>query len=111
MLCKTARARTITSNRKYREREFLWTTVNCDARRFASGVSAVSPVWAQFDLGKMLDVGKDLAKSESLSDEELKNTFDQMSAEMDRQNPVAPAGNPYAKRLAKLTSGLARTTA
>lgn len=72
----------------------------------ASGVSAVSPVWAQFDLGKMLDAGKDLAKSESLSDEELKSTFDQMSAEMDSQNQVAPAGNPYAKRLAKLTSGL-----
>ena len=73
----------------------------------ASGVSAVSPVWAQFDLGKMLDAGKDLAKSETLSDEELKNTFDQMSAEMDRQNQVAPAGNAYAKRLTKLTSGLA----
>ena len=72
----------------------------------ASGVSAVSPVWAQFDLGKMLDAGKDLAKSESLSDEELKSTFDQMSAEMDSQNQVAPAGNPYAKRLTKLTSGL-----
>src|SRR3989338_1735185 len=62
----------------------------------ASGVSAVSPVWAQFDLGKMLDAGKDLAKSESLSDEELKSTFDQMSAEMDSQNQVAPAGNPFA---------------
>ena len=72
----------------------------------ASGVSAVSPVWAQFDLGKMLDAGKDLAKSESLSDEELKSTFDQMSAEMDRQNKVAPAGNPYSGRLGKLTSGL-----
>jgi len=72
----------------------------------ASGVSAVSPVWAQFDLGKMMDAGKDLAKSETLSDAELKSTFDQMSDEMDRQNQVAPAGNPYAKRLTKLTSGL-----
>ncbi len=72
----------------------------------ASGVSAVSPVWAQFDLGKMLDAGKDLAKSESLTDAEVKAAFDQMAAESDRQNRIAPAGNPYAARLSKLTSGL-----
>lgn len=72
----------------------------------ASGVSAVSPVWAQFDLGKMLDAGKDLAKSESLTDDEVKAAFDQMAAESDRQNRIAPAGNPYATRLNKLTAGL-----
>lgn len=72
----------------------------------ASGVSAVSPVWAQFDLGRMLEAGKDLAKSESLTDEEVKSAFDQMAADMDRQNRVAPAGSAYANRLSKLTSGL-----
>ena len=71
----------------------------------ASGVSAVSPVWAQFDLGKMLDAGKDLAKSESLTDDEVKAAFDQMAAESDRQNRIAPSGNPYATRLNKLTAG------
>jgi len=72
----------------------------------ASGVSAVSPVWAQFDLGKMLDAGKDLTKSESLTDAEVSSYFDQMAQESDRQNKIAPAGNPYASRLNKLTSGL-----
>ena len=32
----------------------------------ASGVSAVSPVWAQFDLGKMLDAGKDVRYYENI---------------------------------------------
>jgi putative metalloprotease len=61
----------------------------------ASGVSAVSPVWAQLNLGKMLEAGKDLSKSESLSDDQLKSYFDQMSADMDRR-PAAPtlAGSP-----------------
>jgi putative metalloprotease len=72
----------------------------------ASGVSAVSPVWAQFDLGRMLEAGKDLAKSESLTDEEVKSAFDQMAADMDRRHRVAPAGSAYATRLTKLTSGL-----
>jgi putative metalloprotease len=56
----------------------------------------------------MLEAGKDLSKSESLNDEQLKNYFDQMSADMDRRNRVAPAGSPYAGRLAKLTGGLGR---
>ena len=72
----------------------------------ASGVSAVSPVWVQFDLGKMLDAGKDLARSESLTDEEVKSSFDQMAAESDRQNRIAAAGSPYAARLSKLAAGL-----
>jgi metalloprotease len=72
----------------------------------ASGVSAVSPVWAQFDLGKMLEAGKDLGKSESLTDAEVSSYFDQMAEESDRQNKIAPPGSPYAARLTKLTSGL-----
>ena len=74
----------------------------------ASGVSAVTPVWAQLNLGKVLEAGKDLSKSESLTDEQLKSYFDQMSADMDRRNRVAPAGSPYGARLAKLTGGLSR---
>jgi metalloprotease len=73
----------------------------------ASGVSAVSPVWAQFDLGKALDAGKGLAKAQSISDEELKGYFDQMAADSDSKNRVAGAGDPYGRRLANLSKGLA----
>lgn len=73
----------------------------------ASGTSAVSPaLWAQFNFGKALDAGKDLARSGSISDEELKGYFDQMAADSDKKNKVATPGDPYGKRLAALTSGL-----
>lgn len=72
----------------------------------ASGMSAVSPVWAQFNLGKALDAGKDLARAGSISDEELKSYFDQMAADMDRKNKVASPNDPYGKRLAALASDL-----
>jgi putative metalloprotease len=72
----------------------------------ASGMSAVSPVWAQFDFGKALDAGKDLVKSETISDADLKAYFDQVSAQMDSQSSVAPASNPYAQRLNKMVTGL-----
>lgn len=72
----------------------------------AGGVSAVSPVWAQFNLGKVLDAGKDLASAQNLSDEELKSYFDQMAADMDKKNPVAGPNDPYGKRVAALSAGL-----
>ena len=59
----------------------------------ASGISSVSPVWAQFNLGKALEAGQDLAKAESITDEELKKYFDQVSTQMDGQSSVAPASN------------------
>ena len=75
----------------------------------ASGVSSVSPaVWAQLNMGKMLEAGRDLSKSESISDEELKNYFDQMSRDMDRRNRIAATGTAYAARLDKLSAGLSR---
>lgn len=46
------------------------------------------------------------AKAVIGSDEQILAYFEQMSDEMDRLNPVAPAGDPYAVRLAKLTKGL-----
>lgn len=72
----------------------------------ASGISSVSPVWAQFNLGKALEAGQDLAKAESITDEELKKYFDQVSTQMDGQSSVAPASNAYAKRLTKMVTGL-----
>lgn len=72
----------------------------------ASGISAVSPVWAQFDLGKAFEAGQDLVKAESITDEDLKKYFDQMTTQMDGQSSVAPASNAYAKRLTKMVTGL-----
>lgn len=72
----------------------------------ASGISAVSPVWAQFNFGKALEAGQDLVKAESITDEELKKYFDQVAEQMDSQSTVAPASNAYAKRLTKMVAGL-----
>lgn len=72
----------------------------------ASGISAVNPAWAQFNMGKLLEAGQNLLQAETLSDAELKAYFDQMSASMDAKNKVAGSKDPYGKRLANLTRGL-----
>ena len=72
----------------------------------ASGISAVSPVWAQFNFGKALEAGQDLVKAESITDEELNKYFDQVTVQMDSQSSVAPGSNAYAKRLTKMVTGL-----
>ncbi|MDR2624744.1 MAG: M48 family metalloprotease, partial [Zoogloeaceae bacterium] len=73
----------------------------------ASGMSSITPVAWALDFGKMLDAGKALADAESVSDADLKNYFDQMTAHEDAQNKVAGPSTPHGKRLAKLTRGLA----
>lgn len=73
---------------------------------FFSGISAVNNAAAQFNLGKALEAGQALLQSETLSDNDLKGYFDQMAADSDRRNRVAGSGDPYGKRLAKLTRGL-----
>jgi metalloprotease len=79
---------------------------------FAGGISSVSPLHAQFGtgglgkIGKGLDAAKDLSDAQSINDVELKAYFDQMAADMDRQNPVATMKDPYGKRVAKLSQGL-----
>jgi metalloprotease len=72
----------------------------------AGGISATAPLRAQFNIGKIADAAKDAAKSESITDAELKSYFDQMAADMDRQNKMADAKDPYGKRLAALSKGL-----
>jgi metalloprotease len=73
----------------------------------AGGISVAAPLQAQINIGKVLDAGKDVAKSESISDEELKAYCDQMAAEMDKNNPVAGPKSTYGKRVATLSKGLA----
>jgi metalloprotease len=73
----------------------------------AGGISVTAPLRAQINIGKVLDAGKDAAKSASITDEELKAYCDQMRDEMDRNNPVAGPKSPYGKRVAALSKGLA----
>jgi putative metalloprotease len=72
----------------------------------ASGFSAMGPVYAQLNFGKILEAGQDLAKAESITDAELQSYFDQMTQQMDQENQVAPASSPYGQRLAKMVKGL-----
>lgn len=58
------------------------------------------------DFGNALGAGVGAAKGLTLSDEDIRNTSEQACAAYDKQNPVAPAGNKHAQRLAKLTQGL-----
>ncbi len=73
----------------------------------AGGVSAVSPAFALPSLGKITKVGKDVVDAESISDADLKAYCNQMAAQMDKDNPVAGPKDPYGKRLAALSKGLA----
>lgn len=61
---------------------------------------------AAIDLGKALGGGMTAAKGLSISDDDVRAAADRACAWMDAHNAVAPAGNAYAKRLAKLTSGV-----
>jgi putative metalloprotease len=58
------------------------------------------------DFGKALGSGANAAKGLSLSDEDVRAQADQACTWMDEHNKVAPASDPYAKRLAKLTQGV-----
>ena len=71
----------------------------------ASLFSPAAPAHSQ-SLGNILGSAKKVAEAASVSDEQIVAYFGQMSDEMDRQNPLAPAKDPYAVRLAKLTQGL-----
>jgi metalloprotease len=72
----------------------------------AGGISMVAPAWGQIKVGKMLGAGKDLMEAENISDSDLKLRFDEVAADSDRNNPVAPASSPYGKRIAALSKGL-----
>lgn len=61
---------------------------------------------AGFDLGGMLDAGKDLTSAATLTDGQVKQLASEDSKAYDQSNKVAPSSSPYAKRLAKLTKGM-----
>jgi metalloprotease len=72
----------------------------------AGGISAVSPAMAMQSLGNIMKAGKDVVKSQTINDADLKAMFDEVAAEQDRANPVATMKDPYGKRLAALSKGL-----
>jgi putative metalloprotease len=53
-----------------------------------------------------LDAATDAIKAVTISDAELQATSRQMMEQMDANNPVAPAGDKYGKRLAAMTKGI-----
>lgn len=69
------------------------------------GLSAAAGT-AAFDLGKAVGAAKSLGEAATISDSELNQYFDQVSAKYDQTNTVAPPGDPHARRLAFLTEGL-----
>lgn len=70
------------------------------------GISIASPVHAQFRIGKIVDTAKKVTDAASFTDADMASYFDQMADDMDRQNPVAGANDPYGKRIAALSQGL-----
>jgi putative metalloprotease len=63
-------------------------------------------VSAGIDVGGMLGAATDAAKAASLTDDQVRAYASQMAVYSDKRATIAPAGNPYAQRLATLTSGL-----
>jgi putative metalloprotease len=62
--------------------------------------------FAGFDLGGMVDAGKDLTTAATLSDGEVKQLASEASKSYDTSNKVAPPSSPYAKRLDRITKGM-----
>ena len=61
---------------------------------------------AGIDVGGMLGAATDAAKAASLTDDQVRSYASQMAAYSDKRATIAPAGSPYAQRLAALTTGL-----
>lgn len=69
------------------------------------GISVAAPLSAQ-SLGDIMGSAKKVVDAVSYSDEEMKVYFDQMSEEMDANNPVAGPDTSYGQRIAALSQGL-----
>ena len=72
----------------------------------AGGISVSAPLHAQFNIKKALGAADKVAKAATFSEADMKPYFDQMTVEMDSNNPVASAKDPYGKRVAALSKGL-----
>lgn len=72
----------------------------------AAGVSAVSPEALAVDVGRLVNAGVGLAGSFLLTDQQLQGYFDQMAAQSDAKNKVAPPNSPVHQRMLRITRGL-----
>jgi len=70
-------------------------------------LTAVSVAYAGLDFGKALDAVVDASKAATLSDQDVKSMASQFRQSTDRKNRLAPASDPYAQRLARITGGIA----
>lgn len=61
---------------------------------------------AGFNIGGVLEAGTDAVKAATMSDDEIKSEALRAKEYLDQANKVAPASDPYAKRLADLTKGM-----
>ena len=61
---------------------------------------------AQFNMGRLARGAVKAAKALTLTDEQMAEYVRESVVWMDNNNPVAPADDPYAMRLAKLTEGI-----
>ena len=71
-------------------------------------VFAAPRCYADWNLGKILSAGVQAYQAFTLTDDKMAEYVRESVAYMDRENPVAPADNPYAVRLTKLTKGLSK---
>ncbi len=54
------------------------------------------------DVGMAIEAGKDAVRASTLTDEEVQRLAVQVARKADQEHAVAPADNPYARRLARL---------
>lgn len=76
----------------------------------AAGMLAITGMagcsFQQFNVDRAISGAMKGVEAITLSDDEIAQYVHQSVVYMDGKNPVAPASDPYAKRLAKLTAGL-----
>lgn len=61
------------------------------------------------DVGMALQAGVDALRAVTLDDEDVQRLASEVARQSDREHEVAPPGNPYAKRLERLTAGHRKT--
>jgi len=69
-------------------------------------VAVAAPAYAQFNLKKAINAGKQAAQAFTLTDEQMASYVRESVEWMDKNNPVLPADDPYTQRLARLTAGI-----
>ena len=57
---------------------------------------------AETDVGMAVEAGKDAVRAATLTDEEVQRLTVQVARKADQKHAVAPADNPYARRLERL---------